>query len=350
MFEDNEQVELNVRLTYPRSNEYEYFTKLETFNLDEECQKDINSGDGFLITAPMNTIKKDINNVNGIYSPKFGPKLGDINAFADRYRCYCGETTSRIMNNTVCPYCHHLVKYVDDNFKLFGWIVLKDQYHIIHPKYYDSLDFLLGSSKYNTEKKKMKAAPKSKKIQKPSKLKNILNYAPEVDQHGAISPCEFKPPDEPFYGIGMTEFYERFDEILDYYAAKNPKKKDYVDDIREHKKDVFCHSVPVYTTHLRPIDIRNDEMYFDPVNGLYNMINKHAHKINQDKRKMDQNVKIKNSELFKLQMKFMELCEETLNSLSGKYGNLRMLIGGIEYAHLLKRCHTILIAGKSGNR
>lgn len=328
MFKDKEEVKLNVRLTYPHSDTYEYFTRLDVIDMDKECQKDIDSGDGFLITTPMKTIKKDIHNMNGIYSSRFGPKMGDLNPFADRYRCYCGTTTGRIWNDTTCPYCGTKVKYVDDNFKKFGWIVLKDNYHIIHPKFYESLDFLMGPSKYNTERKKTKATAKSKKINKPSKLKNILNFSPEVDQHGVLSPCAFKPDDEPFYGIGMMEFYDRFDEVLDYYAAKNPKKKDFVDDIKEHKDIVFCHSIPVYTTHLRPIDIRNNEMYFDPTNGLYNMIHKHVFKINQDKRHMDRNIKIKNSELFKLQMKYMELCEEVLNSLSGKYGNLRMLIGG----------------------
>lgn len=327
-FKDKESVKLNVRLQYPRSNEFEYFTKLDTIDLDKECENDINSGDGFMITDPLSNIKKDIKNMNGIYSPRFGPKLGDINPFADRYRCYCGETTGRINNGLTCKYCGQKVKYVDDNFKKFGWIILKEQYHIINPRFYDTLDYIFGSSKYGVDRKKQKATAKQKRIAKPSKLKNMLNYSPEVDQHGVISPCTFKPEDEPFYGIGMMEFYERFDEILDYYAAKNPKKKDYVQDVRDSRDMVFCHSIPVYTTHLRPIDVRNDEMYFDPANGLYNMINKHVSRINKDRRHMDRNVKIKNSELFKLQMKFMELCDEVLSALSGKYGNLRMLIGG----------------------
>ena len=325
---DGKPVELNVQLTYPHSDEYEFATRLENIDLDAEAKHDIETGEGFLVSAPLNSIKKDIKNIDGIYSSRFGQKLDDVNPFADRYSCECGETVGRIMNNTVCPMCHTKVRYVDDNFKMFAWIQLKEPYHIIHPKFYDSLEYLMGSSKFNIERKKVKAAPKTKKINKPSKLKNILNFSPEVDKHGVLSPCEFKPDDEPFYGIGMMEFYQRFDEILDYYAQKNPKKKDYVDDIKEHRDIVFTHSIPVFTTHLRPIDVRAGELYFDPVNGIYNMINKHAHHINNDKRKMNQNIRIKNSELFKLQMKFVELADEVLSALSGKYGNLRMLIGG----------------------
>ena len=327
--EKEQEVRLNVQLTYPHSDKFVFTTRLENIDLDAEAKKDIESGEGFLVQAPMNSIKKDIKNIDGIYSSRFGQKLDDVNPFADRYSCGCSNpTVGRINNNTICPRCGNKVKYVDDNFKMFAWIVLNEPYHIIHPKFYESLEYLFGSSKYNTEKKKVKAAPKTKKINKPSKLKNMLNFAPEVDKHGIMSPCEFKPDDEPFYGIGMMEFYQRFDEILDYYAQKNPKKKDYVDDIREHRDIVFTHSIPVFTTHLRPIDVRNSELFFDPINGMYNMINKHAHHINNDKRRMNKNIKIKNSELFKLQMKFVELCDEVLNSLSGKYGNLRMLIGG----------------------
>jgi hypothetical protein len=202
---------------------------------------------------------------------------------------------------------------------MFGWIILKDPYHIIHPKWYDSLDYIFGESKYNEEKKKMKGG---------RRLKNILKYSPEVDQHGFVQECSFKPDKEPFFGIGMMEFYERFDEILNYYYALNPKKKDYYDELMENRDIIFCHSIPVFTTLLRPADIRDGYMYFEPTNGIYNMINKHVHLINNDKRKMNQDIKVKNSELFEVQMKYMELVEEIMNILTGKRGQLRQLVGG----------------------
>jgi hypothetical protein len=186
----------------------------------------------------------------------------------------------------------------------------------------------MGESPYNVERKKAKPGKDKKKIDKNYKLKNIINYSPEVDQHGMARECEFKPDNEPFYGIGMIEFYNRFDEIIDYYIKLNPKKKPYYDDIVENRDKVFIHSIPVFTTHLRPTDIRGSDLVFDVINGYYNMINKHAHNINKTQRKMDKNLTIKNSELYKLQMKYMELCEEVLNTLSTKYGVLRNLVGG----------------------
>lgn len=312
------QMNLNVRMTYPNSKEYDFFSKIQIIDMDQECRDDIDSGNGFLILSPKSTNKKDLKNPDGIYSSRFGQKLGDVNPYADRYSCDCGYLKSRINHGLECPVCHTKVKYVDDNFKMFGWIVLKEPYHIIHPKFYDSLNYIFGESKFNTERKRMKG----------SKLQNILNYSPEVDQHGHSRPCEFHPPNEPYYGIGMMEFYEKFDEILDYYYAKNPKKKDYYDEIKKYRDLVFCHSIPVFTTHLRPTKTIDSHLYYEPFNAMYNMINSHVHKVNKDRRKMDQDRKIKNSELFKIQMKYMELVEEVMKILSGKYGQLRQLIGG----------------------
>lgn len=340
--------QINVTLTYPNSDLYTFQTKIDTIDLDKERENDINTGNGFIISSPKSSNKKDMKDPNGIYSSKFGQKLGDVNPFADRYSCECGYLKSRINHGIECPMCHSKVKYVDDDFKMFGWIVLKDDYHIIHPKIYDSLDFIFGESAYNTERKRIKGR----------RLQNILNYNPEVDQDGFRSESDFKPVNEPFYGIGMMEFYDRFDEILDYYYLKNTKKKPYYDEIQDlkyacncratigrennnttcpyckskvqfvGKAIIFTHSIPVFTTHLRPADIRDEFMYFEPTNGMYNMINRHVHNINNDKRKMNNDFKIKNSELFQVQMKYMELVGEIMNILTGKRGQLRNLVGG----------------------
>lgn len=342
--------QLNVTLQYPHSDEFEYFTKINVIDLDLEAEKDIMSGDGFLIAAPKSSNKKDMKNIDGIYSSRFGQKLGDVSPYANRYSCSCGATQSRVMNNTECPMCHTKVKYVDDNYKMFGWIQLKKDYHILNPKFYDSLDYIFGESKFSEERKKM---PKGGR-----KLKNILNYSPEVDQHGFLTECNFKPDKEPYYGMGMLDFYDRFDEVLDFYYSLNPKKKDYYDEIQDYRyackcrhtigyfnqgttcpecgskvefvdKDIiFTHSIPVFTTHLRPADIKDGYMYFEPTNAMYNMINTHVHRINNDKRKMNKDPKVKNSELFKVQMQYMDLTNEIMNILNGKKGQLRGLVGG----------------------
>lgn len=312
-----EKKKLNITLTYPNSDEWEFFSGIDNIDLDLEAKLDIESGNGFLISKPKSTHKKDIKNIDGIYSSRFGQKLGDASPYADRYSCECGFLRSRINHGIECPVCHSKCNYIGDNFKMFGWIIINDEYHIIHPKFYETLNYLFGSSKYNTDRKKIKGG---------SKLKNILNCSPEIDQNGFIHECEFKPENEPFFGIGMIEFYNRFDEILNYYALKNPKKKEYYEELIHFRNIIFCHSVPVFTTHLRPTNTGNGYMYFEPINGMYNMINKHAHSINKNKRRLDKDPNIKNNHLFKLQMKWMELNDEVIKILSGKKGQLRSLM------------------------
>lgn len=316
---ESNDVGIKINYSYPYDPEYEYYTIMERINLDEEKDRDISIGNGFIISSPKATIKKDIKDPNGIFSSKFGQKLGDMNPFADRYSCQCGHLKSRINNGLTCEYCNTKCKYVDDNFEMFGWIVLKDKFHVIHPDLYKSIDFFFGQSKVNVEKKGQK---------KGSVLQNILFYNVQIDKNGFEDQVVNPPKDEPFFGIGMMSFYERFDEIMSYYLQKNPKKKEYYDDIMKDRDKVFTHSIPVFTTHLRPADIRDKNMYYEPINGIYNLINKHVYRINLEKTRMQRLVKRKNQSLYKLQMKIMELYNEIIAICSGKKGQLRNLVAG----------------------
>ena len=112
---------LNVNVSYPYSDEYEYETRLERINLDEEREKDILNGKGFIVGDPKG-IKKDLKDPNSIFSVRYGQTLKDLNPFSDRYKCECGHITSRINNGIECQICHSKVKYVDDDFEYFGWI------------------------------------------------------------------------------------------------------------------------------------------------------------------------------------------------------------------------------------
>ena len=133
------ELNLKVNYSYPMSEDYDYQTSIVRLNLDEECDRDIKSGNGFIISSPKATIKKDIKDPDGIFSTRFGQKLGDLNPFMDRYSCDCGHLKHRINHGLVCEECGTRCRFVDDNFKMFGWIVLK-KYHFIHPDLYKSLE------------------------------------------------------------------------------------------------------------------------------------------------------------------------------------------------------------------
>ena len=296
--------EMRVNLRYKRSDDYDFETFLERLNLDDERRRDVSSGEGFIISSSK-AIKDEIKNPSGILSTKYGPGLQDANAFGNRYRCKCGHTTSRFYHGLKCEVCGEPVEFMDDNFSMFGWICLKDPYYLIHPNLYMSLAFFIGEKAFT----------------------NIITYVDKKDEDGHDLETK-KPKDEPFYGIGMIEFHNRFDEILEYYRVKKPNKKDYYDNIIKDKDKVFTQSIPVFTSHLRPYRLSGATLTFESTNAIYNMLASLVAKINDDKLIMNRKPKPKNMLLADAQKKYKELYDEIIKIISGKKGSIRQLFGG----------------------
>ena len=300
---------LNIKLQYPFNEEYDYVSRLTRINLDQEREMDIRSGNGFIISEPQ-SIKKDLKSDSSIFSTKFGQTLQDLNPFIDKYKCECGFTRSRINHGIECSVCHTKVKYVDDNFGYFGWVVLKDPYYVIHPNLYKSIEFLIGSER----------------------LKKILKIVDEKDANGftttPVAPKKKTIAEDIYDGIGMMKFKDKFTEVLDYYLSKSPAKKDYYDDIIQNIDLVFVQSVPVYTTLLRPFKVEGKEFRFEGTNATYNIICKLVYAINRDNVKMFREKKPKNLLLFDLQIKYNELYKEIEDILAKKKGAIRSLFGG----------------------
>lgn len=288
---------INVSLHYPYSEEYDYESYLEHINLDREKVKDVTSGNGFIVSSPK-AIKDDIKDEYGIFSSKFGQTLQDVNPYGNRYRCKCGAMFTRFNNGMTCPICGTQVKYVDDNFTYFGWIVLKDPYHIIHPNLYMNIASLIGGTTFN----------------------DIITPNDKKDEDGnEIEPIRSK--DEPYKNIGISRFYELFDEIIDFYVAKRPDKRDHYDLLKENRDKIFIQSIPVYTIHLRPYKLEAGELHYEGNNEIYNMMAHLVAKINDDRYKINRSrSKPKEQLLYNLQMKYMVLDEEINKILSGKKG------------------------------
>lgn len=288
------QIQVNTR--YSQSDIYNYETRLERVNLDKERKSDVLSGNGFIITS-RKAIKEDVKDPNGIFSTKYGPGLQDANAFGNRYRCKCGHTTQRFYHGLTCPVCGEKVEFRDDNFSMFGYICLKDPYYLIHPNLFNSLAFFIGEKDFM----------------------NIITPIDRKDEDG--HEIHYDPPkDEPFFGIGMLDFYQRFDEIIEYYHMKKPNKIEYYENIMADRDKVFTQSIPVFTIHLRPYRIDGGTFHFEGTNAIYNLMARIAAIINDDSTKMNSKRKPKNQSLYELQMKFKELYDELTKILSGKKG------------------------------
>lgn len=288
---------VNVRTHYPYSDKYEYDTRMEIIDMDKERIEDITTGNGFIVSAAK-AIKDDLKDDNGIFSTKYGTTLQDAEPYGNRYRCKCGHYSKKFYTGQVCPICKTQVKYVDDNFTYFGWIILKDPYHIIHPNLYMNIASLIGSSTF----------------------KDIITPNDDKDEDGNDLPVE-RTKDEPYKKIGMMEFYNRFDEIIDFYIAKRPDKIDHYNLIKEHREKVFIQSIPVYTIHLRPYKLEAGELHFEGTNALFNMMTHLATRINDDRYKINRKSKPKSQLLYNLQKKYMKLNEEINQILSGKKGS-----------------------------
>lgn len=296
---------ISMNITYPYSDDYEYETTLERINFDDEKDVDLLTNNGFIV-SDSNGIKKDLKDPHSIFSPKFGQTLKDLNPFANRYRCECGKTMHKINDGIKCKYCGTKVRYVDDNFDYTGWIVLNDPYVIIHPGLFKSIEFIIGKDT----------------------LHNILSVEKPKDQDGhEIEDFEI-PSDEPYFNIGMLEFRDKFDEILKFYINKKKNKMAYYDDIMAHKRSVFTHSIPVFTTLLRPYELDTKAFYYEDTNSIYTMINKLKTSINNESLRIFRQKKPKLQYLYNMQEKVNELYASIEAILSGKKGALRTLIGG----------------------
>lgn len=314
--------EINISKQYPFDPDFHYECRLERINLDKEREDDLMSGNGFIISEPS-SIKKDINNgINTIFSTRYGQTLQDVNAFADRYKCKCGHLKSRINHGIKCPICGERVKFLDDDFSYFGWIVIRGPYYLIHPNLYKSLEFLIGASK----------------------LTNIIRRVDEKDIDGfSISRKKddkklaqmFKNKsmdqilrEEPFFGIGMISFKERIEEILEFYINKSPNKYEYYNDIMTNMDKLFIQSVPVYTTHLRPFRVEGEKLVFEGTNTIYNIMAKLAAELNRNSLRISKSRKPKEQLLFEMQNYYNELYKEIETGLAQKKGIIRQLFGG----------------------
>lgn len=295
---------LEERSKYNRDAKFEYSTYLERIDLDKARMRDIENGTGFIVTSPKG-ISNNLKDPEGVFSPKFGQTLQDLNPYADRYKCKCGELMGRIYLDIECDKCKEKVKFMDDDLSYFGWIELKRDYPVIHLNLYKSMESLVGSKRLN----------------------NIIKPLDEKDEDGKTIKVE-KPANEPFYGIGMFDFKDRFDEIMNYYLGRYPNKLDIYNDIMANRSKVFCHSIPVYSTLLRPFKEEREFLFYDDTNDLYVMMARLAHVINTDNLRIFRKRKPKAQLLYDLQMLMNELYDEIIAILSKKKGEVRSLFGG----------------------
>ena len=313
-------MQLDINLQYPKNKDYDIRTRMVRIDLDKEMEADIARGKGFMIKEPP-SVDKALKRSDSIYSEKFMKTIRDPDAYMDKYSCACGERQGRDYKNMTCPVCKHKVRFVGNDFEIFGWIHVKQP--VIHPNLLKTISAYFGAATF--------ASIIEPEIELDRDGNPVGQYDKRIKRRKDKRKYSRKPQkiDETFAGIGLIEFYERFDEILAYFKDKNKNKKlDYYQDIIDNRDIIFIHNIPVYSTGLRPFKTEGKRFTFEGTNAIFNIMAKIAAKINDDELEMFKTKKYRDALLWDIQDKYSKLYVEVENILAKKKGSIRMLIGG----------------------
>lgn len=209
---------------------------------DRRCKEELTTGVGFRITEKGKTDVDLDPGLYSIHSPLYGTDWRDENAFEDRFSCSCGHLIGRryMDNETVCPICNTPVRFIDTKIRKTGWFVL-DRNYIINPGMFLKLGWFFGNQH----------------------LYQMLHFVPETEREKYMD-----NKTSPFYGIGMIEFFDRFDEILEFYLNKN-KKRDGYEFFKIMREEIFVHCIPCYNMALRKWMVRNGDIRYSDEDKIF---------------------------------------------------------------------------------
>ena len=280
--------------------------QFKRLNWDTEFYRDIFTNNGFVITERAEFIT-DEGKKKSLYGPRsilYGTSYEDETAFIERYRCQCGEFKGKLFEGEICPLCHKPVEFKDNNIKFTGWISLGNNY-IINPYYYNRLSECFGKSV----------------------ISEIIEQKMTVDIDGnrhkvTADNLDFTPT-HPFYGIGVVEFKERFDEVIEFFKKKKKKKASEIEALRKQVSSVFTCHIPIYSTLLRPQSATSDTFY-------YNSIDRHINPIISLSEKLKSSEDIDKSYILnRIQKRVNDLWDQHFELLHGKEGIIRgQILGG----------------------
>lgn len=285
--------------------------RLIKLDWDKECEKDFITNKGFEIIEPAFKGKegKEEKSLYGIHSPLFATDWEDEDAFSERYSCKCREMKGRVYEGEICPICRTKVVFRDVDLKITGWIILHN-HCVIQPIFYKMLKSIIGDKAFS----------------------EIIEPEKDMTRDGQIVR---KGGKNQFKGIGLIEFRDRFDEIMDYYRDKKKNKRELINEVMREKEKVFTHCIPVYSSVLRPVSFKGETYFYNSIDRKYNAIFSLSRLLNNTSLialKKKKNKKFKSDEstiLVSVQKKLMELWELIFEQINQKEGHIKeQILGG----------------------
>lgn len=276
-------------------------------NYESECRYDLINNRGFLITEPpFSDVDKSVRNMDGPRSPRYGTTYGDNNEFMDRYHCKCGKTIGAAFEGEECPYCHTKIEYTDVDILYTGWLNFYP-YKLINPLYYQRLQSALSK----------------KNLENIISNENIITSQGIIRKHTDV--MEVKKSLLTYHNIGLQEFYENFEEIMNYFKSKRKQKADLIDSLIADKDMVWTSKIPVYSTVLRPQGITVESYYFSS-------LDKQIHPLTNISINLKKASPIEVPlYLYQAQMRVNELWALNFSLIDGKHGWTRANVLGGEF-------------------
>lgn len=301
--------DVNQSLDLPEGKSYSKVS-FKIKSMEEYYEEDNAAGNAFIITDRVGEVKGK-RTENGIYSPKYGSIWQDENAFKERYSCECGHLQGKMYENMECEQCGSEVIFKDKNIDITGYFYLTN-YYVIHPTIFNLLKSLIGKKKLNAILYPNWETEGSGKPIKPVINENTKNI-------------------NKYDSIGIIEFMNRFDEILEFFYKKK-KRDDIYDLIKENRDKVFTKYLPVESTILRPFSIGEEDYYYDPINTQFTMLSCKVHDVNNKYLEMtEETEKILNMRLYAIQTRYAYIAAKISKGLNKKTGHIRSNIQGARY-------------------
>lgn len=246
--------------------------------------------------------------------------FGDMDS-KEEYSCECGNLHGKFYEGCICQKCGKPVEFVGLNVGKYGWIDLSLS------KYNENGDLIeKGNGCHLIE---YIPYAQLEKIIGRDNLRNIIHVHNTITITGELDTDELEElrnqsPESKYYYLGIDGFYEKYEEILDYYNELKGNKYPELYEFLKNKDEIFTDKIPVISIILRPAMRTADGLKLDDINIKYQNILKNLEIL----KDVNMIKIIRDSTVEQIQAEFMLLSEEILDAIKSKSGIIRNQICG----------------------
>lgn len=249
------------------------------------------------------------------------PIFGDMDAVED-YTCRCGKLKGKYNLDNICPKCGEKVASIGLTIDKCGWIDLSlskynldtgevieegPGFHIIKYIEYSLLEKIIGRDH----------------LRNIIHIKNIITINGDLDMD-EIENVRKSSPKAKYYHLGLEGFYEKYDEVLNYYNELSENKFPDIYEFIRNRDNVFTDKIPVLSIILRPAMRTADGLKLDETNIQYQSILKNLTMLKDP----DFIGIMRDATVEQIQAEYFQLSEHIMDNVRYKAGLIRNQICG----------------------